>query len=103
MKPSGTSFSPNDFIRVRQQDAVWLFEIAGVEWTGQEPRTVWYPYRTWKTPPSLARLARARESALADRRAFPLCRMCGELQLRGQVHRRDVCHGCAEQFLGIVH
>jgi hypothetical protein len=90
-------------MRVRQHARKWLFEIARVEWTGHEPCTVWYPYRTWITPPPAARLARTKESALADRRAFPLCRMCDELQLRGQMHRRDVCHGCAEQFLGIVH
>jgi len=104
MKPPGTSFSPDDVMRVRQQDAVWLFEIAGVEWGGyHEPREVWYPYRTWKTPPTAERITRTKEAALADRRAFPLCRMCSELHQRGQMHSRDVCQGCAEQFLGVVH
>ena len=58
----------------------------------------------WDTNPSLADLAAAAASAsTARRRTFRWCRYCRELHDPGNLHERDVCMGCAEQFLGVVH
>jgi hypothetical protein len=37
------------------------------------------------------------------RRALRRCRHCGEEHVPGRMHSRDVCHGCAERGLGVVH
>jgi hypothetical protein len=45
-------------------------------------------------------LARARARREAARRS---CRYCGERFSPGHMHSEDVCQGCAERHLGVVH
>ena len=47
-----------------------------------------------------ATLAVARERAESARRS---CRYCGERVVPGHMHSADVCQGCAERHLGVVH
>lgn len=54
-------------------------------------------------------IARERDLKLAARRvraararALTRCRFCREQNVPGHMHE-DVCHGCAERHLGVVH
>lgn len=35
--------------------------------------------------------------------ALRRCRYCGQQRTPGHMHSEDVCHGCAERHLGVVH
>jgi hypothetical protein len=39
----------------------------------------------------------------ARKRQFRTCRYCGRRTPPEHRHEKDVCHGCAEQHLGVVH
>lgn len=43
------------------------------------------------------------EAQQARARQFTTCRFCGQQVPPEHRHERDVCHGCAEAHLGIVH
>lgn len=50
------------------------------------------------------RLHRLLDEATATRAAeFSKCRSCGESFPPERLHEVDVCHGCAERHLGVVH
>jgi hypothetical protein len=47
-----------------------------------------------------AAIDRARAAGVARRRT---CRFCGNSFNPGRMHAGDVCQGCAERHLGVVH
>jgi hypothetical protein len=49
-------------------------------------------------------VARAVERVRARREAsLRSCRYCGERNIPGHMHSKDVCQSCAERHLGVVH
>lgn len=46
---------------------------------------------------ALERARKRRQSKLRE------CRFCGERNVPGHMHSKDVCQGCAERHLGVVH
>jgi hypothetical protein len=92
----------DDFFRYQQTDARWVFEAGLVVWhSPHEPSLEWKRFRTWKTEPTPARLAKARIAA--SKRYFRTCTLCKTLCNRGHMHDRTTCQGCAEKFLGVVY
>lgn len=56
---------------------------------------------------ALCRLLRAINSAAVSSRPAPIrrlgCRFCGQIFEPLHMHDRSTCHGCAEEYLGIIH
>ncbi len=98
----------DEFIRLRADGGGVVLEVAMVCWRGShEPYLEWHPFRRWKRPPTLERVANAKRRALASRRFFRVCEFCGLRFAAGQMSgfaildhpndpRCDMCHGCAE-------
>lgn len=94
----------SEYFRCEEQAGTWVFQVGIVRWeTVCTPSIEWQTYRSWKTRPSEARLAKARAAAEADPRLFRQCTMCIELCNAGHMHSDDTCQGCAERHLGVVH
>jgi hypothetical protein len=92
----------DDYLRLRQTNELWVYEVARVEWPHPHtPHLIWEPFRTWRKEPSTAGLQAARCAAI--KHAFCTCTLCHELHPRGHMHDRTICQGCAEGFLGVVH
>lgn len=81
----------------------WEYQVAVVGWGGHEPELRWKTYRRWRSQPSAGRLARARDSALANPRLFRTCQRCEEVSNAGHMHDQETCQSCAERHLGVVH
>ncbi|MES1024891.1 hypothetical protein ABN584_18900 [Gloeocapsa sp. BRSZ] len=83
------------------------FRLPTVEWRG--PHSPVESSTLWKRVELRRRSRRVDwrkllESALQEReQQFRPCRYCGEEFPPEHRHGDDVCHGCAEQHLGIVH
>jgi hypothetical protein len=94
----------NEFFRCVENAGSWEFQVGVVTWDGPHTSGItWKNYRNWKSKPDVARLARARASALKESRFFRTCTHCGELKNAGHMHDRQSCQGCAERYLGVVH
>jgi hypothetical protein len=94
----------DQFLRCVESAQGWEYQVGIVTW--QDPSTPgveWRTARRWKTRPHIARLASARRAALADRRFFIPCSLCGELNNRGHMHSATECQACAEQYRNVVH
>ena len=82
----------------------WKFQVGIVTWDGPcEPRIGWRTYRSWLTPPTEKRLQKAQAAAISEPRFFQTCTRCGELNNAGHMHDEEICQGCAERYLGVVH
>lgn len=105
-----------DVIQITQEDERGIIVIVTpeavelrlptTEWVG--PHTPIASSRLWKRVKwdrmSDARLSRFLESAGQARAAeFTRCRFCGQEFPPEHRHEEDVCHGCAERHLGVVH
>ena len=92
------------FFRCVQGDGGWLFQVEIVRWEGPHtPRGDWITFRRWQTAPDEKRIQKAKAAAMAQSRFFGTCSMCHELHNVGHMNGSDVCQGCAEQKLGLVH
>ena len=93
-----------DFTRVTQDEGGWLFEVAIVDWHGAcDPFLVWHAFCRWKGNPSGERIAAAQSAALASKRFFRRCELCGEVNNRGHMHDKTICQSCAERHLHVVY
>jgi hypothetical protein len=108
-------------IRERTRDAIQLTEPADlgiiVLLTPDAielrlPTIVWQIHpipssRLWKRiefPVAISEVALAISAAREARSTqFHRCRFCGDLYPPERRHSDDVCHGCAENHLGVVH
>jgi hypothetical protein len=77
-----------------------------VEWT--HPHCPARSSRLWKRvdwisldAPALTELLTEAQKARASQ--FRKCRYCGKRFPPEHLHEKDVCHGCAESHLGVVH
>lgn len=102
MHPRSDAINFDRFFRCVEVPDGWVFQVDTIHWASQIPVPQWKTFRRWKTPPNAARLMRAKSAALRDTRFFRVCRFCQELCNAGQLHG-DICHGCAEHYLGIIH
>ena len=93
----------DEYFQCVENAGCWEFHVGVVKWAGHTPHIEWKTYRSWRTPPTAARLARARASALNEHRLFRTCTLCGELNNAGHMHDRQTCQGCAESYLGVLH
>ena len=104
MSESSSDELIRDFTRVTQCDDGWRFEVAIVNWHGAcDPFLVWHAFRRWKRNPSGERVAAAQAAALASKRFFRRCELCGEVLNRGHMDSATICHSCGERYLGYVH
>jgi len=88
------------------ETATSQLRLPTTEWVG--PHTPKASSRLWKRVKwegmGEVRLSRLLESARQARAAeFTRCRFCGQEFPPGRRHETDVCHGCAERHLGVVH
>lgn len=82
----------------------WEFQVGTVQWDGPHtPHIEWKTYRSWRTQPNAARLARARASAIKEARFFRTCKSCDRIRNVGHMHDPQICQGCAERYLGVIH
>ncbi len=96
----------DEFFRCLEDDerGGWVFEVGVVAWDGPYmSHVVWQPFRRWRTAPDESRFDRARAAAVQVRRFFRTCKFCHELTNSGCMHDRVTCHGCAEQYLRVIH
>lgn len=84
----------------------------GIRWTGAHENERTHPLRTrWRwsdLPDDPAALRRAvlpaiEENVAARRASFTTCRYCQRLTPPEWQHAIDICSGCAEKHLGVVH
>lgn len=92
-----------EFLRVRAAGGLTMLEVAVVEWIGHSPSLRWDVYRRWAHTPDDEQVSRAERKAIGSSRYFRRCGLCGERWNVGQMHSREVCHGCAERHLGVIH
>jgi len=94
----------SEYFRCEEQNGTWVFQVAVLSWDGPcTPVHDWKTLHRWKTQPDETRLAKARAKAVADPRFFRHCTLCSEVCKAGYMHSDDVCQGCAERHLGVVH
>lgn len=93
-----------DFLRLREIDGVVSLEVAIVEWNGPHaPELRWVVAQRFASTPSLDEMRRTQQRVLEDPSFFAQCSMCNERCNIGHMHSRDVCQGCAEAHLGVIH
>jgi hypothetical protein len=97
--------SPNyEEYRLLETAGQWQFQVDVIVWPHpHEPETSWVTFRTWKRPPTEARIALAKAAALRNPRFFSTCKHCGELNNAGHMADHSTCYGCAERYFGVVH
>lgn len=92
----------DEYLRFRQADGSWVLEVGRVEWPHpHEPCLIWTPFRTWTREPRAEQVLAARTAAIEQ--YFRTCVHCHELCHIGHMHDQQICQGCAEGVLGIVH
>lgn len=93
-----------EFTRDNMRGSRYVLEVGIVEWQGPHtPVVQWRVYRTWDTPPDEEALRAAYDLLLLDPRYFMRCQRCRALTPTGCMHDDELCQGCAEQYLGVIH
>lgn len=103
---SGLWTDPDQNVGALKHEGHVVVGTVSIEWRGAVPP----PDLVLSVPVHLARpvdaqrlsevIDRARAAGIAQRQK---CRFCGESFNPGWMHGHDVCQGCAEQHLGVIH
>ncbi|MFT7620611.1 MAG: hypothetical protein ACI97A_004268 [Planctomycetota bacterium] len=79
-------------------------EVLMISWDGpHSPISEWRQAETLEPDPSQAKIDRAVKAVLSNPNFFRVCYMCEQRNPVGWMHSEDVCQGCAENHLGVVH
>ena len=93
-----------DYFRCEVAGGIWTFQVGVVAWpTPHEPALEWRSFRRWMTAPGRTRLARARASAMVNRRFFRECERCHAVCNAGHMHDELTCQTCAERYSTVFH
>lgn len=94
----------DSFWRFGHYDGKWELQVKVVQWEGpHQPFVMWRPIRTWEVEPEPSVLSEAKMEAVDSGNHIRYCLRCRRYMLKGHMHNKDTCQGCAEQYMGIVH
>ena len=96
--------SAREYVRIRRDQRGCVLEVCTIRWKSPaEPIARWKVVRRWPSAPPSDELDAATSDLLKDPRYFLLCTICRIQVPRGHMHSDEVCQGCAEKHLGVVH